>query len=87
MKRIGKKSEDYNFWNLDIQGSELHVLRGSQELLINCDAIYTEVNKDNVYKECGLVTELDDLLAKYGFTRVETIWTSSQWGDALYLKI
>lgn len=87
MKRVGKKGEDYNFWNLDIQGSELSVLRGSQELLVNCDAIYTEVNKESVYKECGLITELDDLLKRYGFTRVETIWTSAQWGDALYLKI
>jgi FkbM family methyltransferase len=87
MKRIGKKSEDYNFWNLDIQGSELNVLRGSQELLINCDAIYTEVNRDYVYKDCGLITELDTLLKNYGFTRVETLWTDVQWGDALYLKI
>jgi len=87
MKRIGKKSEDYNFWNLDIQGSELNVLRGSQELLVNCDALYTEVNRDHVYKDCGLVAELDDLLKRYGFTRVETLWTNLQWGDALYLKI
>ena len=86
MKRIEKNSKDFNFWNLDIQGSELYVLRGSQELLVDCDAIYTEVNKDSVYKDCGLITELDELLKKYGFARVETIWTESHWGDALYVK-
>lgn len=86
IKRIGIDSKEYNFWNLDIQGSELAVLRGSQELLKYCDAIYTEVNRDSVYKDCGLVDELDLLLLKYGFERVNTIWSDMQWGDALYLK-
>jgi FkbM family methyltransferase len=87
MRRINKDIADYNFWNLDIQGSELNVLRGSEELLTHCDAVYTEINRAEVYTACGLVTELDTLLAKYGFTRVITEWTDMQWGDALYLKV
>ena len=75
-----------NFWNLDIQGSELHVLRGSKELLENCDAIYTEVNLEHVYNGCGLIQDIDKLLEEYGFIRVETKWTDMKWGDALYLK-
>lgn len=86
LNRINKNSIDYNFWNLDIQGSELHVLRGSKELLEKCDAIYTEVNLDYVYKDCGLIGEIDTLLNEYGFERVETLWTDVKWGDALYLK-
>lgn len=85
-EKIGKDSSDYNFWNLDIQGSELHVLRGSQELLKKCDAIYTEVNADEVYKGCGLITDLDALLKTYGFERIDTKWTDTQWGDALYIR-
>ena len=86
LNRINKDAIDYNFWNLDIQGSELHVLRGSKELLEKCDAIYTEVNIDHVYKDCGLIGDIDTLLGEYGFERVETLWTDVKWGDAFYLK-
>ena len=86
-KRIDKKVENYDFWNLDIQGSELFVLRGSKELLNNCKAIYTEVNSDYVYNNCGLISDLDNLLSSYGFVRLLTEWTEMKWGDALYLKI
>lgn len=82
----GLTAAKYNFWNLDIQGSELSVIRGSQSLLASCDAIYTEVNRRHVYKQCGLVDELDALLAAYGFERVLTKWTDVEWGDALYVR-
>jgi FkbM family methyltransferase len=85
--RVEKDPSRYNFWNLDIQGTEVSVLKGAKELLHHCDAIYTEVNKAYVYKNCGLVTELDELLAQYGFDRVHTLWTDVEWGDALYLKM
>jgi FkbM family methyltransferase len=85
-KRIGKSSDQYNFWNLDIQGSELSVMRGSAELLEGCDAIYTEVNAEHVYHDCGLIDELDAFLSQYGFKRVYTLWTDVKWGDALYVK-
>ncbi len=86
-KEIKYNPSDYNIWNLDIQGSELHVLRGSKELLSSCDAIYTEVNQEEVYKGCGLIDELDLLLTEYGFKRVMTKWTDMKWGDALYCKV
>lgn len=87
LNRINKDVSEHNFWNLDIQGTELFVLRGSKELLEKCDAIYTEVNSAQVYKDCGLINEIDLLLGEYGFERVVTKWTDLQWGDALYLKI
>lgn len=78
---------DYNLWNLDIQGVELQVLRGSTTLLDQVDAIYTEVNSQEVYKGAGLVSEIDTLLENHGFKRVLTYMTSAGWGDALYIKI
>jgi hypothetical protein len=87
LNRIEKDAFEHNFWNLDIQGSELHVLRGSKELLKKCDAIYTEVNSEHVYNNCGLIGEIDILLKEHGFERVDTLWTDMKWGDALYLKI
>jgi FkbM family methyltransferase len=85
-KRIGTSSHRYNFWNLDIQGTELSVMKGSKELLEHCDVIYTEVNSEHVYHNCGLIGEMDEFLAHYGFTRVHTLWTDVKWGDALYIK-
>ncbi len=77
----------YNLWNFDIQGSELAVFRGSKEYLNYADAIYTEVNTGEVYKECGLLKDLDVLLGEYGLQRVLTQMTDANWGDALYVRV
>lgn len=76
----------YNVWNFDIQGSELHVLRGGAEFLKYADCIYTEVNTGEVYKGCGQLQELDDFLKEHGFTRVAQNIVSANWGDAVYLR-
>jgi len=79
---------DYNFINLDIQGVELKALKSMEEYLRKVDYIYTEVNSDYVYKDCCLITELDDYLKQFGFNRVETKWAGEcRWGDAFYMKV
>lgn len=78
--------ENYDFINIDIQGAELLALKGFGDLLNNIKYIYTEINTNNLYKDCALVGELDDYLEKYGFKRVETSMTQFEWGDALYIK-
>ena len=75
-----------NFWNLDIQGKELEVLKGGQEYLKHVGAIYTEVNTESVYKDCGLLSELDGFLKTHGFSRIRIHMTNAGWGDALYVK-
>lgn len=77
---------NYNIWNFDIQGSELHVFRGSPELLKYADLIYTEVNTAEVYKGCGQLHEIDSFLELHGFSRVKTIITNDFWGDAIYVR-
>lgn len=86
LQRIGKDASQYNFWNLDIQGSEFALLKGAVELLDRCDAIYTEVNSAHVYRECGLIDDIDALLKEHGFERAITQWTGMNWGDALYIR-
>ena len=76
----------YNFINIDVQGYELEVFKGGSEYLNNVDYIMTEVNRDEVYKGCPMVEELDDYLKVYGFERVETFWAGGTWGDAFYIK-
>jgi FkbM family methyltransferase len=78
---------DYNFLNLDIQGTELKALKGMEDYLKNIDYIYTEVNSDYVYKDCSLIDEIDNYLDIFGFKRVEVVWYEKcQWGDAFYIK-
>ena len=77
----------FNFWNLDLQGSDLHVLRGSRSLMKYVDCVYIEVNTKEVYKGCGQMTELDAFLSEEGFTRVFThVYDHLGWGDAIYVK-
>lgn len=75
-----------NFLNIDIQGAELLALKGMNNLLLNFDYIYLEVNEEEVYKGCGLIKEIDDYLETYKFKRVETKITPYKWGDAFYIK-
>ena len=77
---------NYNFINIDVQGYELEVFKGSEQTLDSTDYIMTEVNRDEVYLNCAKVWELDDFLRKFGFTRTHTTWDGLTWGDAFYEK-
>jgi len=84
---IGNYDISYNFLNLDIQGAELKALKGMESYLDKVDYIYTEVNSDYVYKECALITEIDEYLLQFGLYRVETKWCEDyKWGDAFYIR-
>tara|TARA_R110000851_G_scaffold304614_2_gene462478 strand:- start:1524 stop:2132 length:609 start_codon:yes stop_codon:yes gene_type:complete len=76
----------YNFINIDVQGYELEVFKGSEETLKSVDYIMTEVNRDEVYLNCAKVWELDDFLESFGFKRTATTWDGITWGDAFYEK-
>lgn len=75
----------YNFWNFDIQGAELLALKGSTKYIQYAKAIYLEVNEKELYKNCGLIGDIDIYLSKYNFKRVKTVMTEHGWGEALYI--
>lgn len=78
---------EYNFLNIDLQGFELQALKGLGSLLKDVQWAYLEVNKEELYKGCALIGEIDEYLAGFGFKRVETKWAGNTgWGDALYIK-
>lgn len=78
---------EYDFLNIDLQGFELEALKGMGTLLNDVKWAYLEVNKEELYKGCALVGEIDEYLSKFGFRRVETKWCGNTgWGDALYIK-
>jgi FkbM family methyltransferase len=76
----------FNMMNMDVQGYELEVLKGSINTLKHIDIIYTEINTEDVYKDCVHVDQLDEFLGSRGFERVFTQMACKSWGDALYLK-
>ena len=75
-----------NFVNIDIQGAELLALKGMGDLLNNFDYLYLEVNKEEVYKKCALIGEIDEYVKKFGLYRVDTKMTNCGWGDSFYMR-
>jgi FkbM family methyltransferase len=77
----------FSFVNVDVQGAELQAIRGMGALVRAVDAIYSEVNREELYEGCAVVHEIDEYLKIYGFERVATRWIIGKgWGDALYLN-
>lgn len=81
-----KADSRMNFINIDVQGFELEVLRGARRTLPQIQAVMTEVNREELYRGCCLVEELDDFLGKFGLSRQATNWAGGSWGDALYVR-
>lgn len=81
-----KNPEFYNTLVIDVQGFELNVLKGAPETLKKIDYIMTEINVQEMYENCCLVSDLDDYLSNFGFERIETDLCGKNWGDALYIK-
>ena len=86
-QRNNLDSSKCNFWNFDIQGAELMALKGATQSIQHADALYLEVNQNELYKGCALIGEIDAFLSTYKFTRVLTNFTQHGWGDALYIKL
>lgn len=76
----------YDFLNLDLQGVELDVLKGFKNNINKMKYIYTEVNTEDVYKNCSKLNDIDVYLQGYGFDRCETKMTGAKWGDAFYMR-
>lgn len=73
--------------NIDCQGFELEVLKGSAKILPYVKAIVCEVNVAEVYEGCPMMSEVDNYLSTFGFKRVFTNLEGITWGDALYVNI
>jgi len=87
IKKYNINMQNVNFINLDIQGVELHALKSMESYLQNIDYIYTEVNTEEVYKNCDQMNDLTKYLLKFGFTLADArIYKQYGWGDAFYIK-
>ena len=89
MRKLDNIIEDYNkynFINIDVQGYELEVFKGSTEILKNIDYIMSEINRDEVYINCTRIEDLKSFLSEYGFVLVEEDWAGNTWGDGFFIK-
>lgn len=78
----------YDFWNLDIQGTELRALKSAEKYLKYVNYIYTEANTKEVYKGCALLPEMDEYLKQHGFARLAfQEYENHGWGDAFYVRV
>ena len=75
-------------WNIlvfDIQGVELKAMSGLSDWTY-IDAVFTEINYREMYKDCALEPEITEFLSVKGFEKVEEVDTGCGWGDALYIR-
>lgn len=87
IEELNLNIHEFNFLNMDLQGAELLALRGLGDYLRYFKYAYLEVNKEELYKGCPHVEDLDMYLMGFGFRRAETSWAGNfGWGDALYLR-
>lgn len=78
---------DFNFINLDVQGAELHAMKGLRALMNKVQYIYTEVNFVNLYQDSALLSDLDSFLKDHGFKRVALMKVPGKgWGEAFFIK-
>ena len=80
-------ASQFNFLRLNVQGSELLVLRGAGEVLRKMDAMLVEVSNIERYAGAPLARDVDAFLGTAGFC---AMWGHSYFGDTvsdlLYLR-
>ena len=92
MKRLDDFNfKGYNFLNIDVQGYEYEVLKGSLKTLNDVEYIICEINRETPQKKLdyiGSVTieKIIELLTPYGFILVDQDWAGISWGDGLFIK-
>lgn len=86
LDRLPFDRRKYNMLNMDVQGYELHVLKGATDTLEHIDYIYSEVNRQEMYAGCAMVDELQEYLRD--FKLVEIGWASDYhgWGDGFFVR-
>ena len=78
--------KSYNMWFISIQGAELLALKGGIKNINNIDIICIKIYTQKIYENCPLITDIDNFLHQYNFTRIITEITESSWGFGLFIK-
>lgn len=85
---------DYNFLSVDVQGAELLVFQGGQNVLRQMDAILSEVNVLEMYEGCALEEDVVRFLEDMNFVHLQSVYHElydesarfPAWGESLFIK-
>jgi FkbM family methyltransferase len=82
------KGKHIDLLQVDVQGAELSVLRGAEQILKNTTALLIEVNaRGGSYKGAATSTEIDYFIRQYGFNKIaQGLDQTNIEGNALYSK-
>lgn len=80
-------TKPYNMMNIDVQGFELEVLKGSVKTLENIDYLIVEINNAELYEECPLFEEINSFLTKHNFMCIDQYWWGGTFGEGFFKKI
>jgi FkbM family methyltransferase len=83
---LGLDLKDVDYLVTDLQGCDLRAIKGMGTLIDGFQAVYSEVNRGQTYINNDTIEEMDEYLGQQGFDRVEMVWVTESWGDALYLR-
>ena len=87
LEEEGFNVEDFQLLNMDVQGAELMVLKGSEKVLDNVKWITTEATwEDPDYIDNVMYDELKSFLESKGFVETQIIPHAENWGDVLFVK-
>jgi FkbM family methyltransferase len=87
LDKLIKNKADYNFLNMDVEGAELLVLKGSKKLLETIDYILLESQDVIRFDDSCTRPQLVEYLKDFGFELKEYYDTGKQWGDCLFIKV
>ena len=87
LEEEGFNAEDFQLLNMDVQGAELMVLRGSEKVLDNVKWVTTEATwEDPDYIDNVMYDELKSFLESKGFVETQIVPHAENWGDVLFVK-
>jgi hypothetical protein len=71
---------------MDLQGAELHALRGLGDAISGVKYIISEIERKPIYYGQDLLPEVDDYLRERGFTQAVEVHRDDWFSDYLYLR-
>jgi hypothetical protein len=84
MTKYSLDPDKYDFLVMDIQGAEMHALRGMESILNKFKFIVLEVSIFELYASQGTFDDILKFLMKHGFSLVDLEMHDAGWGDALF---
>jgi len=84
--RCFKNERSIGLMNIDVQGTEQQVLIGFEETMERVNAVYCEVNTQEIYVGGAFFSDLDQWLRLRGFELCDWEISHVGWGDALWIR-